>query len=188
MTEEIPSYSHSVKPIPREQRHQLLHLPSKLWSLVLGYPLLWNVPDVAQRAAVELFADVEPFLIPIGERCVPRTVEVFLFHLVPECQVHSAHDFGAALGSFLPQAEQISKEVEMGLDSPIRLTKKDENRNKEDQVRMQIADSNLVIQAETLQKWMDRNPKTPLEEIFEDDYLTRLGIGVVVAVYWPPSF
>jgi hypothetical protein len=25
---------------------------------------------------------------------------------------------------------------------------------------------------------MDRNPKTPLEEIFEDDYLTRLGIRV----------
>jgi hypothetical protein len=27
---------------------------------------------------------------------------------------------------------------------------------------------------------MDRNPKTPLEEIFEDNYLTRLGIGVVI--------
>jgi hypothetical protein len=34
---------------------------------------------------------------------------------------------------------------------------------------------------------MDRNPKTSLEEIFEDDYLTRLGIGVAVAVRWPPS-
>jgi hypothetical protein len=115
---EIPSYSHSVKPIPWEQRHQLLHLPSQLWSLVLGYPLLWNVPDVAQRAAVGLFMDVEPFLVLIGERCVPRTVEVFLFHPVPECQVHSAHDFGAASGPFIPQAEQISKEVEIGLDSP----------------------------------------------------------------------
>jgi hypothetical protein len=52
----------------------------------------------------------------------------------------------------------------MGLDSPICLTKMDENRNKEDRVGMQIADSNLVIQTETLQKWMDRNPKTPLEK------------------------
>jgi hypothetical protein len=34
---------------------------------------------------------------------------------------------------------------------------------------------------------MDRNPKTPLEEIFEDNYLTRLGIGVAVAACWPPS-
>jgi hypothetical protein len=33
----------------------------------------------------------------------------------------------------------------MGLDSPIRLTKMDENRNKKDQVGMQIAYSNLVI-------------------------------------------
>jgi hypothetical protein len=33
---------------------------------------------------------------------------------------------------------------------------------------------------------MDWNPKIPLEEIFEDDYLTRLGIGVAVAVYWLP--
>jgi hypothetical protein len=58
----------------------------------------------------------------------------------------------------------------------------DENRNKEDRVGMQIADSNLVIQAEPLQKRMNRNPKTPLEKIFEDDYLTRLGIGVAVAI------
>jgi hypothetical protein len=76
----------------------------------------------------------------------------------------------------------------MGLDSPIHLTKMDENRNKENRVEMQIADSNLVIQAETMKKRMDRNPKTPLEEIFEDDYLTRLGIGVAVAVYWSPSY
>jgi hypothetical protein len=34
----------------------------------------------------------------------------------------------------------------MGLDSPIRLTKVDEDRNKEDRVRMQIANSNLVMQ------------------------------------------
>jgi hypothetical protein len=34
---------------------------------------------------------------------------------------------------------------------------------------------------------MDRNPKTPLEEIFEDNYLTRLAIGVAVAACWPPS-
>jgi hypothetical protein len=63
----------------------------------------------------------------------------------------------------------------------------DENRTKEDQVGMQIADSNLVIQAKTLQKRMDRNPKTKILKIFEDDYLTRLGIGVAIAICWPPS-
>jgi hypothetical protein len=34
---------------------------------------------------------------------------------------------------------------------------------------------------------MDKNPKTPLEKIFEDNYLTRLGIGVAVTTRWPPS-
>jgi hypothetical protein len=63
----------------------------------------------------------------------------------------------------------------------------DENRNKENRVGMQIANPNLVIQTETLEEWMDSNPKTPLEEIFKDDYLTRLGIGVTVAARWPPS-
>jgi hypothetical protein len=86
-----------------------------------------------------------------------------------------------ALGSLLPQAEQISKEVEMGLDSPIRLTKVDKNRNKENRVGMQIANPNLVIQTKTLEEWMDRNPETPLEEIFKDNYLIRLGTGVDVA-------
>jgi hypothetical protein len=57
---------------------------------------------------------------------------VFLLDPIPKGQVHSADDFGAALRPFLPQTEQTSKEVEMGLDSPIRLTKVDENRNKED--------------------------------------------------------
>jgi hypothetical protein len=35
---------------------------------------------------------------------------------------------------------------------------------------------------------MDRNPKTPLEKIFEDDYLTRLGIGVAVVARSLPSY
>jgi hypothetical protein len=34
---------------------------------------------------------------------------------------------------------------------------------------------------------MDRNPKTSLEKIFEDNYLTRLGIGVAVTAWWPSS-
>jgi hypothetical protein len=63
----------------------------------------------------------------------------------------------------------------------------DKNRNKENRVGTQIANPNLVIQTETLEEWMDRNPKTLLEEIFKDDYLTRLGIGVAVIARWPPS-
>jgi hypothetical protein len=46
---------------------------------------------------------------------------------------------------------------------------------------MQIVNPNLVIQTKTLKERMDWNPKTPLEEIFEDNYLSRLGIGVAIA-------
>jgi hypothetical protein len=63
----------------------------------------------------------------------------------------------------------------------------DKNKNKENRVGMQIANPNLVIQTETLEEWMHRNPKTSLEEIFKDNYLTRLGIGVAVTARWPPS-
>jgi hypothetical protein len=42
---------------------------------------------------------------------------------------------------------------------------------------MQIANPNLVIQTKSLKERMDWNRKTPLEEIFEDNYLTRLGLG-----------
>jgi hypothetical protein len=52
---------------------------------------------------------------------------------------------------------------------------------------MQIANPNLIKQVEPLEEQMDRNPKTPLEEIFKDNYLTRLGIGVAIAAHWPPS-
>jgi hypothetical protein len=110
-----------------------------------------------------------------------------LLHPILEGQKHSTDDFRAALGPFLPPAKQISKEVEMGLNSPIHLTKMDKDRNKKDQVGMQIANPNLVIQTETLEEQMNRNPKTSLEEIFEDSYLTRLGIGVAVAARHPAS-
>jgi hypothetical protein len=76
--------------------------------------------------------DVKPLLVPISKQSVLGTVEIFLLHPIPKGQIHSASDFGATLGPLLPQAEQISKEFEMGLDSPIRLTKVDENQNKED--------------------------------------------------------
>jgi hypothetical protein len=75
--------------------------------------------------------NVKPLLVPISERGVPGAVQVLLLHPIPESQVHSTDNFGASLGPLLPQAEQILKEVEMGLDSPIRLTKVDKNRNKE---------------------------------------------------------
>jgi hypothetical protein len=42
---------------------------------------------------------------------------------------------------------------------------------------MQITNPNLIVQAKTLEERMNRNPKSPLEEILEYNNLTRLGIG-----------
>jgi hypothetical protein len=121
-------------------------LPGQLWSLILGHSLVWDTPNVAKFSAVELFMNVKPLLVSISERGVPGAVKVLLLHPIPESQVHSTGNFGAALGPLLPQAKQISKEVEMGLDSPIHLTKMDKDRHKEDRVGMQITNLNLIIQ------------------------------------------
>jgi hypothetical protein len=42
---------------------------------------------------------------------------------------------------------------------------------------MQIANPDLVIQTKALEERINRNPKSPLEEIFEYNDLTGLGIG-----------
>jgi hypothetical protein len=67
--------------------------------------------------------NIKPLLILIPERGVIGAVQVLLLHPIPKGQVCSTGNFGAALGPLLPQAQQILKEVKMGLDSPIRLTK-----------------------------------------------------------------
>jgi hypothetical protein len=125
--DEVPGHRRPVQTIQWEQRHQLLHLYDQLWSLIPGYSLVWNVTDVAQRSTVGFFADVKPFLIPISDRGVPRTAQKLLLHPISERQVYSTDNFGAALGPFLPQAKQVTKEVEMGLDSHIRLAQMDKD-------------------------------------------------------------
>ena len=52
---------------------------------------------------------------------------------------------------------------------------------------MQIANPNLVIQAETLKERVHWNPKTPLEEILENHNLTWLWIGEAFSFRRTPS-
>ena len=51
--------------------------------------LLWNVARVSQHDRVWLFADVEPFFVPVVERRVPWAVQVLGFHVVMEVEVHT---------------------------------------------------------------------------------------------------
>jgi hypothetical protein len=41
---------------------------------------------------------------------------------------------------------------------------------------MQIANPNLIVQTQPLEEMMNQNPKSPLEEIFEYNDLTGLGV------------
>ena len=52
---------------------------------------------------------------------------------------------------------------------------------------MQIANPDLVIQKKTLKKRMNRNTKTPLNEIFKYDDLTGTRVGVALPLRCPPA-
>ena len=108
--------------------------------------LLQNVARVAQCDRVRLFTDVEPFFVPVVERCVPWAVQVLGFHAIMEVEVHTP-GYLRTTASFLPQTEQMAKEVEMGLEGTISFAKMDEGGDKNNRVGMQIANPNLVIQA-----------------------------------------
>ena len=75
----------------------------------------------------------------------------------------------------------------MGLEATICFTKMNEGGDKKNRVGMQIANPNLIIQTEPLKERVHWNPKTPLEEIFENHNLTWLWIGVPLALWRTPS-
>ena len=79
------------------------------------------------------------------------------------------------------------KEIEMGLEATICFAKMNEGGDKKNRVGMQIANPNLVIQTEPLKERVHWNPKTPLEEIFENHNLTWLWIGVPFSFRRAPS-
>ena len=52
---------------------------------------------------------------------------------------------------------------------------------------MQVADPDLIVKKKALKERMDRNPKTPLKEIFENNNLTGMGVGVAFPFRRPPA-
>ena len=133
--------------------------------------LLRNESHVAQCDRVWLFADVEPLLVPVIKRCVPRAVQVLGLHPVAKVEVHTS-GYLRATASFLPQTEKMAKEVKMGLEAAMRFAKMNEGGDKKNRVGILIANPNLVIQTEPLKERVHWNPKTPLEEIFKNHNLT----------------
>ena len=60
----------------------------------------------------------------------------------------------------------------MRLDPRKSFTKMDKSGNQENRVWVQIANPNLIVEKQALKKQMNRNPKTPLKEAFENNNLT----------------
>ena len=168
---------------PVDQLHQVFHLTGELWAVCPTDPLLGNVPHVTERGAARLFPDVEPLLVPFGERSVPRTVEIPVLHPVTKIEVYSTCNLGASNCSLLSQTEKI----EVRLYPNIGLAQMDKSGNKKNQVRVQIADPDLIVKKKPLEKRMDRNPKTPLVKIFENHDLTGTGVGVAFPLCCPPA-
>ena len=92
-----------------------------------------------------LFPDVEPLLIPFGERSIPRAVEIPVLHPVAQIEVYSTCNLGASNCSLLPQTEKVAEEIEVRLYPNIGLAQMDESRNKKNGVRVQIADPDLIV-------------------------------------------
>ena len=86
-------------------------------------------------------------------------------------EVHTSVYLRAAT-SFLPQTEKMAEKIKMGLEATICFAKMYESGDKEDRVGMQIANPNLIVKTEPLKKKMNRNPKSPLKEVFEHHDLT----------------
>ena len=62
-----------------------------------------------------------------------------------------------------------------------------EGRDKENRVRVQIANSDLIIKEKTLNKRMNGNPKSPFEVILKDYDLTGAGVGETLSIRRPPA-
>ena len=75
----------------------------------------------------------------------------------------------------------------MRLYSNIGLAQMDEGRNKNNRVRVQIANPDLIVKEKTLKKRMNKNPKSPFEVILKDYNLTGAGVGVTLSLWCPPA-
>jgi len=75
----------------------------------------------------------------------------------------------------------------MWLNSNKRLTDMNEGRHEQNGVRVQIADPDLIVKKQPLNKWVNRHPKSPLEKFRKNDNLIGAGIWVAFPIRCPPA-
>jgi hypothetical protein len=114
-------------------------------------------------------------------------VEVPVLHSIAQIEVYSTYNLGASNCSFLPQEKKKAEEIEVRLYSNRGLAQIDKCGDKKNRVRVQIANTDLIVEKKTLEKRMNGNPKTPLKENLEDNNLPGAGVGVALPLWRPPS-
>ena len=87
--DEAPDHARTVQFLPQDHPKQFCDLFQVLGLLRPAVLLLWNEPHVAQCDCVRLLMDVEPFLVPVLQRCVLRAVQVLGLHPVTQIDVHT---------------------------------------------------------------------------------------------------
>ena len=115
--DETPDYARTIQFFPRDHSKYFWDLSQLLGLLRPARLLLQNVARVAQRDRVRLFADVEPFFLPVVERCVPWAVQVLGFHAITEVEIHTS-GYLRTTASFLSQTEKMVEKSKWGWKPP----------------------------------------------------------------------
>ena len=99
--DETPDYARTIQFFPWDHSKYFWDLSQMLGLLRPACLHLRNVACVAQRDHVWLFADVEPLLVLVVKRRVPRAVQVLGLHPIMKVEVHTSGYLRAA-AYFLP--------------------------------------------------------------------------------------
>jgi len=84
--------------------------------------------DIAAHRAILDLLHVKPSGIPTLQRRIQRYAQIFIGHSIAELQIHSADHLRTGAAPLL-QAEQVSKQIEMGQNPKICFAKIDEYGN-----------------------------------------------------------
>jgi len=162
-------------------------MPSEFRVVYPADPLLGDIAHIAERGTTRFFPDVEPLLVPFGQRSVPWAAEIPVLHPIAQIEVYSTCNLRASNCPLLPPTKKITKKVEVRLYSNIGLAQINEGGDEKNRVWVQVADPNLIVKKKALEERVDRNPKAPLEKIFKNYNLTGTGVGLAFPFRRPPA-